>query len=86
MKDTQPVSPSLAVPLVRAAYAEDRPELQKFWAELIAAAMDPRRSSRVRLSFIETLKRFDPWTLSCCKSSIEVKVISRRTRGTIYLG
>jgi Abortive infection alpha len=58
--DTQPVSPSLAIPLLRAAYDESRPELQQLWAELTAAAMDPKRSGRVRLSFIDTLKRFDP--------------------------
>ena len=58
--ETQPVSPSLAIPLLRAAYDEGRPELQEFWAGLIAAAMDPKLSGRVRLSFIDTLKRFDP--------------------------
>src|SRR5258708_7086372 len=47
----QPVSPSLAIPLIRAAYDESRPELQELWAQLIAAAMDPARSSRVRRSF-----------------------------------
>lgn len=56
----QPVSPSVAIPLIRAAYDESRPELQELWAGLIAAAMDPTRSGRVRLSFIETLKQFDP--------------------------
>lgn len=57
---TQPVSPSLAIPLIRAAYDEGRPELQDLWAALIAAAMDPKLSGRVRLSFVDTLKRFDP--------------------------
>jgi hypothetical protein len=57
---TQPVSPSVAIPLLRAAYDEGRPELQELWAALIAAAMDPKRSGRVRLSFIDILKRFDP--------------------------
>ncbi len=56
----QPVSPSVAIPLMRAAYDESRPELQELWASLIAAAMDPSRASRVRISFIETLKQFDP--------------------------
>jgi Abortive infection alpha len=56
----EPVSPSLAIPLLRAAYDESRPELQELWAQLIAAAMDPARSSRVRRSFIDTLQRFDP--------------------------
>ncbi len=56
----QPVSPSLAIPLMRAAYDEGRPELQALWASLIADAMDPSRAGRVRISFIDTLKRFDP--------------------------
>ena len=56
----QPVSPSVAIPLIQAAYDESRPELQELWAALIAAAMDPARSSRVRLRFIETVKQFDP--------------------------
>ena len=60
VQETQGVSPSLGLPLLRAAYDESRPELQDMWAALIAAAMDPARSNRVRLSFIETLKRFDP--------------------------
>jgi hypothetical protein len=60
VKHTQPVSPSLAIPLLRGAYDEGRPELQELWAALIASAMDPKRVGRVRLSFIETLRRFDP--------------------------
>jgi hypothetical protein len=60
VKETQPVSPSLAIPLLRGAYDEGRPQLQEFWAALMASAMDPQRSGRVRLSFTETLKRFDP--------------------------
>ena len=32
VKDTQPVSPSVAIPLLRAAYDESRPELQEMWA------------------------------------------------------
>jgi hypothetical protein len=60
VKETQGVSPSLGLPLLRAAYDESRPELQDMWAALIAAAMDPARAGRVRISFIEVLKKFDP--------------------------
>jgi Abortive infection alpha len=60
VKKTEPVSPSVAIPLLRAAYDESRPELQQLWAELIAAAMDPKRSDQMRLSFITTVKQFDP--------------------------
>jgi hypothetical protein len=56
----EPVSPSLAIPLLRAAYDETRPVLQELWAHLIAAAMDPQRANRVRRSFIDTVQRFDP--------------------------
>jgi hypothetical protein len=54
------VSPSLAIPLLRAAYDETRPQLQELWAHLIAAAMDPQRANRVRRSFIDTVQRLDP--------------------------
>ncbi|QXX75126.1 Abi-alpha family protein [Methylovirgula sp. HY1] len=57
----QGVSPSLAIPLLQAAYDESRPELQEMWAELIASAEDPSRSHLVRKSFIEKLKQFDPY-------------------------
>jgi hypothetical protein len=60
VKETQAVSPSLAIPLLRAAYDESRPELQQLWAALIAAAMDPTRSGRVRISFIDVVKQLDP--------------------------
>jgi hypothetical protein len=56
----EPVSPSLAIPLLRAAYDESRPELQELWAQLIAAAMDPQRANRVRRSFIDTIQSLDP--------------------------
>ena len=56
----QSVSPSLAIPLLRAAYDESRPELQELWAKLIAAAMDAARANRVRRSFIDALQKFDP--------------------------
>jgi len=60
VRNTEGVSPSIAIPLLKAAYDESRPELQKLWAGLIAAAMDPTRSDRVRLSFINAVRQFDP--------------------------
>lgn len=60
VKQTQPVSLSVALPLIRGAYDETREGLREMWAALIAAAMDPERASRVRVSFIETLRHFDP--------------------------
>jgi hypothetical protein len=54
------ISPSLAVPLIEAAIDESREELAQLWAKLLAAASDPARKNRVRLSFIATLKQMDP--------------------------
>jgi hypothetical protein len=71
IKRTQPVSPSVAIPLLSAAYDEGRPELQQLWAELIAAAMDPNRSNQVRLSFVATLKHFDPLDALLLKARYE---------------
>ena len=73
VKETQGVSPSLGIPLLRAAYDESRPELQDIWAALIAAAMDPERAARVRISFIDTLKRFDPLDALVLKACYERK-------------
>jgi hypothetical protein len=67
----EPVSPSVAIPLLRAAYDESRPELQELWAQLIATAMDPSRASRFRLSFIDTLKKFDPLDALLLRKRIE---------------
>jgi abortive infection alpha-like protein len=55
-----PVSPSLAIPLLRAAADESREELQELWAQLLAAAVDPKRSKLVRRSFISTVSQLDP--------------------------
>ncbi len=58
--DPQPVAPALAIPLLRAAYDENRPELQEFWARLLAAAVDPTRAPLVRQSFIVAVAQLDP--------------------------
>jgi len=57
--ETIPVSPALAVPLLRAAADEDRDELVDLWARLLANAMDPHMNS-VRYSFIDAVKAMDP--------------------------
>jgi hypothetical protein len=56
----QPVTPAVAIPLLRAAYDENRAELQDLWTRLLAAAMDPSRADAVRLSFIAAVKQLDP--------------------------
>jgi hypothetical protein len=48
------------IPWFEAASNDTATELRDMWAQLLAAAMDPNRSSKVRMSFIETVKNFDP--------------------------
>ena len=85
VRETQPVSPSVAIPLVKAAYDEGRPELQELWARLIASAMDPSRSGRVRLSFISTLKEFDPLDALVLKAFFEAGNLNSSTDGPGYI-
>jgi hypothetical protein len=54
-------SPSIAIPLLEAAVDEDRKVLRDLWARLLANACDPARTDRVRASFIELLKKLDPF-------------------------
>ena len=56
----EPISISLALPLLVAAADESRDELVELWARLLAAAADPSRSSRFRIAFIDIVKRMDP--------------------------
>jgi len=60
VQDSTRVSLVIALPLFEAAAEESREELQDLWARLLAAAMDPARSGRVRREFIETVKRMEP--------------------------
>jgi hypothetical protein len=60
VSETEPVSPSVAIPLIQAAQDESRPDLQERWARLLANAMDPVRADDIRPDYIETLKRFHP--------------------------
>jgi hypothetical protein len=52
VKRLEAVSLSVAIPLLRGAYDENREQLRELWAALIAAATDQERTGRVRLSFI----------------------------------
>lgn len=54
-------SPSVAIPLLKAAVDEDREILRDLWTRLLANACDPARKDRVRVSFIELLKKLDPF-------------------------
>jgi hypothetical protein len=68
----QPVSLSVALPLMRGAYDETRDELRGLWAQLIATAMDPDRCGQVRISFIDTLRQFDPLDALVLKARHEI--------------
>jgi hypothetical protein len=66
-------TPALAVPIIQAAFDEDRDELKDLWARLLASAMHPDRKNRVRLSFIATLKQLDPLDALCLRAIGEGK-------------
>jgi hypothetical protein len=59
-KIEEPISLSVALPLLRAAADESRDELQDLWARLLAAAADPSRAGHFRQAFIDAAKRMDP--------------------------
>lgn len=58
--DPEPASLTLALPILRGAADENREELQNLWARLMAAALDPLKSSRVRQGFAEVISKMDP--------------------------
>ena len=55
--NTEPLSPSEAIPLLRAAQDKSRPELRELWARLLANAMGRRRPqiTRILISVLEEL-------------------------------
>src|SRR5215831_2743002 len=56
----EPASLSVGLPILVAAAAESREELQDIWARLLAASADPSRASHFRIAFIDASKRMDP--------------------------
>jgi hypothetical protein len=54
------ISPSVWLPILRAAVDESRDELQDIWAALLAAAADPARARWVRVELTETVKQLEP--------------------------
>lgn len=58
--NTTPLSPNIALPLLKAAQDESREALQELWARMLANAMDPNWSSVVRQSIIDAVRKFDP--------------------------
>ncbi len=57
---TEPMSPSVALPLLEAAQDETRDELCELWSRMLANGMDPERSSVIRRSIIDVVKAFEP--------------------------
>jgi hypothetical protein len=51
---------SVSLPILEASADESREEILDLWVSLLAAAMDPRRASNVRTSFVDIIKRMDP--------------------------
>jgi len=57
---TEPATLTLALPLMQAAADESREEIRDLWARLLAAAMDPGRSQKVRRLYIDIVGKMDP--------------------------
>lgn len=55
----QPHEPTIEA-IFEGSQDENRPELQDLWVRLLAAAIDPSRSARVRHEFIEAVKKLEP--------------------------
>ena len=53
-------NPTIIAPIITEAQDESREELQDIWARLLAAALDPSRSSRYRREFVNAAKRLEP--------------------------
>ncbi len=81
---TEPISPSIAIPLLQAAQDETREELKEVWNTLITNAMDPNRSDAVRRNIIETVKQFEPIDALVLKKAMRLP--SGRNKEEIKLG
>ena len=59
VKETEPASLTLALPILRGAADESRETLQDLWARLMAAALDPDRAGSVRQGVAEVISKMD---------------------------
>lgn len=66
--EREPVSISVAVPLLKGAADESREELATLWANLLAAAMNPATSRDVSRAFIAAVERMEPLDALCLKA------------------
>jgi len=58
-------SPAVIVPLLSAAQDESREELLRLWAQLLAASVDPNRSSSYRREYVEIVQKLEPIDVRC---------------------
>lgn len=68
VKQAEPLSLKLALPILAAAADENREELLNLWERLLAAAMDPNRQGFVRQSLISTVRQMDPFDVLVFKA------------------
>jgi len=67
ISETRAVMPKFALPVLENASLEDDEELQQIWAKLMASAMDPNFSTKLRMSFIDIIKSLDPLDVKILK-------------------
>ncbi len=60
VKDPEPASLSLALPILRGAADESRETIRDLWGRLMAATLDPSRAGKVRQGFCEVIMKIDP--------------------------
>jgi hypothetical protein len=76
-EQTEPMSPSVALPLLEAARDETREELSEMWARMLANGMDKERRGSVRKSIIATVKEFDPLDAVILQKAFEMSAGAR---------
>lgn len=57
---THPILPRLGIPIIEKASLEDREEIQRLWAGLIANAADPIKRFNTQKSHIDILSKLEP--------------------------
>ncbi len=67
--EPEPISISIALPLLIAASDESRDDLVELWARLLAAAADPKRSRSFRAMFIDIAGKMDPLDAAALKQT-----------------
>jgi len=60
IKDTIPIPPKIALPLIEAATLEDNDYLHTKWANMLSNAMDPNYKNKITRNFISILEDMNP--------------------------